>query len=97
MPVCIGWLNGFRAWLQKNKELSGNLEVCFDSQIDWDLFIEALNYQVPEWCKGILIAFQIDEEICLEYLKQKNLPAHHALNDAHANQYAYLKLLESGR
>lgn len=77
----LDWLNLVR----KGDEV----EVCFDYQTDWDLFIDALEYQVPGWCRSRLVARHINELFLYAFHKKHGLPEHHALYDAQANRYAF--------
>lgn len=76
-------------WLTEAKIGKEYLEIYFDSQNDWDLFIEALSYKVPKWCKQKNINGSVDEILFKDYLHRNNLQEHHALNDAKANKFAY--------
>lgn len=77
----INWLDAVR-----NSE---PVEICFDYQTDWDLFIDVMNYQVPSWCLSRLVAVNIDDRLIYEFHKGHGLPQHHALYDARANCYAF--------
>lgn len=77
----LAWLDIVRG----NKEI----EICFDYQADWDLFINAMDYRVPKWCKSRNIAGNIDELLLSSFHKERGLPEHHALYDAQANRYAF--------
>jgi hypothetical protein len=76
-------------WLTSIRENAEAIEICFDYQTDWDLFINALNYQVPKWCKGRLVNSEIDEQRISDFHASTNLPEHHALYDAMGNRYAF--------
>jgi hypothetical protein len=65
------------------------VEICFDYQTDWDLFIDALEYQVPKWCSSRLVSRNINELLLYAFHKKHGLPEHHALYDAQANRYAF--------
>jgi hypothetical protein len=77
----LDWLNTVR------KE--DDVEICFDYQTDWDLFIDALDYRVPEWCRSRLVARNINELFLYAFHKKHGLPEHYALYDAQANRYAF--------
>jgi len=47
---------------------------CFDYQTDWDLFIDALDYRVPEWCRSRLVARNINELFLYAFHKKYGLP-----------------------
>jgi hypothetical protein len=80
-------------WLCVIRPGSGVLRICYDYQTDWDLFIEAMDGQIPTWCTGRLVADRINELLRHEYHLQNCLPEHHALNDARANRYAFRESL----
>jgi len=75
-------------WLDLVRK-DGDVEICFDYQTDWDLFIDALDYQVPQWCGSRLVARNINELFLYAFHKKYGLPEHHALYDAQANRYAF--------
>ena len=74
---------------------SGNqaVEICFDYQTDWDLFVDALDYRIPDWCRPRLVASNISELLLYSFQKETALPLHHALYDARANRYAFREAL----
>jgi hypothetical protein len=76
-------------WLEAIKMHHDRIEICCDSQTDWDLFIKAIAYQVPAWCVQRMIGRNINELFYQAFYKKNNLPEHHALYDARANRYAY--------
>ncbi len=77
------------AWLSAVRLENTDIEICYDYQTDWDLFIDAIDYQVPAWCHPRLIASNIDEVLKYEFYKKHELPQHHALYDARANLAAF--------
>jgi hypothetical protein len=76
-------------WLDVVRNADEEVEICFDYQTDWDLYIDALDYQVPQWCRSRLVARNINELFLYEFHKKHRLPQHHALYDAQANRYAF--------
>jgi hypothetical protein len=76
-------------WLDTVREKDDMVEICFDYQADWDLFSEALDYRVPNWCSPRLVARNINELLLYTFRKKHGLPEHHALYDAQANRYAF--------
>lgn len=76
-------------WLEIVRPNGEDLEICFDYQTDWDLFVKALEYDVPPWCKWRRISRNINELLRYEFHKKFELPDHHALYDALANRYAF--------
>lgn len=76
-------------WLDIVREKDEAVEVCFDYQGDWDLFIDALDYRVPNWCSPRLVDRNINELLLYTFHKKYGLPEHHALYDAQANRYAF--------
>lgn len=81
-------------WLDLVRGNEEKIEICFDCQTDWDLFINALDYQVPNWCSSRLISRHINELLLYAFYKKHGLPKHHALYDAQANRYAFRERLE---
>lgn len=65
------------------------IEICVDSQTDWDLLINALEYQVPKWCRQTSVGNSVDELLRCDFYRKIKLPEHHALYDAMANKYAF--------
>jgi hypothetical protein len=78
-------------WLQLIKRRDEEVEICFDYQTDWDLFVDALDHRVPAWCREWLVEHDINELLRYEFHQKHNLPEHHALYDALANLYAFRK------
>ena len=76
-------------WLKIVRRRDEEVEICFDSQTDWDLFIDALDYRVPTWCKSRNVAYEINELLRFDFYYNRKLPEHHALYDAMANHYAF--------
>jgi hypothetical protein len=76
-------------WLSLIRHDGEIVEICFDFQTDWDLFNDAMDYRVPDWCCPRLIARNINELLRYSFHKKNNLPEHHALYDARANRYAF--------
>jgi hypothetical protein len=76
-------------WLETIRRDAEVVEVCFDYQTDWDLFVDALDYRAPEWCQPRLIRSNLDQQRLYEFQKESALPKHHALYDARANRYAF--------
>ncbi len=77
------------SWLSLIRHGSEIFEICFDFQTDWDLFADAMDYRIPDWCRPRLIARNINELLRYSFHKKNNLPEHHALYDARANLYAF--------
>jgi hypothetical protein len=76
-------------WLEIVRPSDEGVEICFDYQTDWDLFIDALDYRVPQWCAPLSVANHINELLLYDFHQKNGLPSHHALYDAQANRYAY--------
>lgn len=76
-------------WLELVRRRDEEAEICFDYQTDWDLFVAALDYRVPPWCRRRIVSRNINELLRYEFHKKHNLPEHHALYDALANRYAF--------
>lgn len=75
-------------WLGIVKPKQG-IEICFDHQTDWDLFIAALDYRVPPWVTARNVCYEIGDPLYQDFFKREGLPEHHALYDARANAYAF--------
>lgn len=76
-------------WLNIVRRRDEEVEICFDSETDWDLFIEAFGYRVPAWCKSRNVTCEINELLRFDFYQSRKLPEHHALYDAMANHYAF--------
>lgn len=76
-------------WIDSIKGDEDDVEICFDYQADWDLFIDALDHRVPQWCLSRLVASDIDDALVYAFHRMNGLPVHHALYDAQANLYAF--------
>ena len=77
------------SWLNIIRSREEDVEICFDYQTDWDLFVVALDGRVPLWCRPRMVSRHINELLRYKFHKDNNLPEHHALYDAHANRYAF--------
>ncbi|WP_061945383.1 3'-5' exoribonuclease [Collimonas pratensis] len=78
-----------RIWLELVRAQRDHIEICVDSQTDWDLLINALEYQVPKWCRQTFVGNSIDELVRCDFYRTNKLPEHHALYDAMANRKAF--------
>ena len=76
-------------WLTIIRPDPEEIEICFDFQTDWDLFVLALDNRVPSWCQPRMVSRNINELLRYKFHKDSNLPEHHALYDAQANRYAF--------
>jgi hypothetical protein len=76
-------------WIEIVRRSGEDVEICFDFQTDWDLFVSALDNRVPSWCRSRCIDPDINELLRHEFHKKSKLPEHHALYDALANRYAF--------
>ena len=76
-------------WLEIVKPRQHDITICFDHQTDWDLFIAALNYQVPPWVKSRNVCYEIGDLLYQDFFEREALPEHHALYDARANAFAF--------
>ncbi|RFB67525.1 MULTISPECIES: 3'-5' exoribonuclease [unclassified Herbaspirillum] len=81
-------------WLNLVRSGSKDVEICFDYQTDWELFRQALDNNVPSWCKPRLVSDQINELLRYDYHEKNQLPEHHALHDAQANRYAFRETIK---
>lgn len=78
-----------RTWLELVRTQRDHIEICVDSQTDWDLLINALEYQVPKWCRQTFVGNRIDELLRYDFYRKNKLPEHHALYDARANKFSF--------
>lgn len=76
-------------WLKIVRSQDETVEICFDFQTDWDLFVDALDYRVPDWCSRRHVGRNINELLRYSFHKKSGLPEHHALYDAKANCFAF--------
>lgn len=76
-------------WLEIVKPRNQGIEICYDHQTDWDLFVDALDYRVPPWVTSRNVAYEISDLLYQDFFEKKGLPEHHALYDARANAYAF--------
>ena len=76
-------------WLKTERTDEQEVEICFDYQTDWDLFSDALQLHMPEWCRPRNVKAEIDEVLRYKFYKENQLPMHHALYDALANRFAF--------
>jgi len=81
-------------WLELVRQRDEEVEICCDYQKDWDLFIDALGYRVPSWCRMRVVACNINELLLYEFHQKNQLPEHHALYDALANRYAFRERID---
>jgi hypothetical protein len=76
-------------WLEIVKRHGEDVQICIDAEIDWRLFIHALDYRVPTWCQPRHVDHNISELLRYSFHQNTGLPEHHALYDARANRYAF--------
>ena len=82
-------------WLQIIKQ-ADSIQICYDSEYDWRLFVQALEGRVPNWIEPCWIRSREINKLLL-YAYFKNHPderEHHALTDAKANKFAYRPINE---
>lgn len=66
------------------------IQVCYDYQTDWDLFIDVLDGEVPLFIRPYLINTEISDLLLYDFWKNNpDLHEHHALHDARANAYSF--------
>jgi hypothetical protein len=77
-------------WLHSIKQ-ADSIKICYDSEYDWKLFVQALEGRVPNWIDPYLMKFrEINKLLLYAYFKNHpNEREHHALTDARANRFAY--------
>jgi hypothetical protein len=90
-------------WLEIVKPRRQGVTICFDHQTDWDLFIAALDYRVPQWVESRNVCYEIGDLLYQDFFARLGLPEHHALYDARANACAFrervvpIKVIGGGR
>lgn len=84
-------------WMRLVRPRNDGVVICYDSVVDWKLFSDALNGQLPDWCASRLVDDRIIELLRHDFHKLTNLPVHHALNDARANCYAFRERIQAKR
>ena len=77
-------------WLNEVRPDGEDVEICFDSDSDFTLLDYAAR-GVPEWCRPRNVAAEVNDLFRYEFFRTRNLPDHHALNDAMALRYAFEK------
>jgi hypothetical protein len=80
-------------WVEIVKQRDEEVEICFDYETDWDLFVTAMDNRVPPWCRRRLVEHNINELLRFDFHQRYKLPEHHALYDAMANRYAFRELM----
>jgi len=76
-------------WLKLVRSGDEEVDFCIDYQTDWDLFLNAMDYRLPIWCRMRMIAENLNELLRYEFYMKNGLPEHHALYDARAHRYAF--------
>ncbi len=78
-----------RTWLSIVKR-HDDMDVCFDSEYDWQFFSQIFSNQPPAFCRARNIGFyEVNELLRYEFHEKNQKPEHHALNDAEALRYAF--------
>lgn len=77
-------------WLNRCHQQMKPLYICYDYQSDWDLFVDAVDNEIPAWCQPRFIGNQLHQTTRLRFYTIHGLPMHHALYDARANSEAYM-------
>lgn len=66
------------------------ISICYDYSTDFDLFVDVLDGDLPDFVFGELISRGISDLLLYEFWKNNPaLKEHHALHDARANAYAF--------
>lgn len=81
--------NTILKWFAIVKRKNEIIEVCTDSQSDWDLLIQVLEYNVPKDIIHINIEEKLVYNRMFEFWEETKLPEHHALYDAKANKHGF--------
>lgn len=82
-------------WLKLIQNANASeIQICFDYQTDWDLFVDALDGEVPRFIRPCLINTEISDLLLHEFWgNNPSLREHHALHDARANASAFREKL----
>lgn len=77
-------------WLQIIKR-DDPIQICYDSEYDWRLFVQGLEGRVPDWIEPCWMrSSEINKLLLYSYFKtHSGEREHHALADAKANRFAY--------
>lgn len=78
-------------WLKIVRPSNNNIEICFDYQGDWDLFVDSIDGEIPTFVKPRNISNNV-RELLFEQFFEKNIGTyfqHHSLHDSKANAYAF--------
>lgn len=67
------------------------IEICTDSESDWNLLLKAVDYNLPSHIKYKNIENNLSYHLMFDFWEKTGLPEHHALYDAKANKHAYRK------
>jgi len=74
-------------WIEELNQ--SEVVVCYDSNLDWNWFIRALNSRLPKNVRGENISQQINAKKYESYFQINSVMEHHAVNDAKANMFAF--------
>jgi hypothetical protein len=66
-----------------------HVQIGYDYSTDWELFCDALDYEIPRKLSPLLIANHLDQERLQSYFRRPGVKRHHALHDAMANRFAF--------
>jgi hypothetical protein len=77
----LEWLNLFEKY--------EHIQIGYDYSTDWELFCDALDYEMPRGLTPLLIANHLDQARLESYFRRPGVKRHHALHDAMANRFAY--------
>lgn len=83
-----------RAWFEKVRANAELIVVSYDFVGDFVLLKEALHENLPPYIRGDNIRNRLSEDARREYF-QKAASQHHALVDAKALRYAYLRIRDN--
>ena len=76
-------------WLRVIRPSGEDLQICYDYDTDWALFVDALNGSIPEWVTPLNVGADSNILLHFNFFKHTGLPEHHALYDARALYYSY--------
>ncbi len=77
-------------WLKLVRRSKDEIKICFDYSTDYDLFLDAIDGEIPNFVSGENISRGISDLLLYDFWKKNpNLHEHHALHDARANAYAF--------
>lgn len=77
-------------WLKLVRRPNDEIKICFDYSTDYDLFVDAIDGELPPFIVPENISRGISDLLLYDFWKKNpDLHEHHSLHDARANAYAF--------